>query len=574
MVVPRTLKNIQDIEEAVRMANSLSGVPISELTHSAAHLASTANQIGSQNIASVEEATWAAEMLAEHVRIPNPAVPGLTAVPSLSGLPISELVDSAARLAGMADQIGTKNIEAVIERTGRIAASIAETMPALPALTPANFGFVPGGRAEQAWKDFSDRAAALAGGAAAGEEFVQTLLEDAATVAEHTPAESKEKAESLIWAVLTSVFANIIADPVIEGGKALWPLLIALLTCVPLPKPPPPPPPPPPALIEETSPSSPALLVPGGWRIEGLPGLIREAGPVAEQRLVEFFTAEIRNPNTRQAYAFATARFFQWCENRTLALAGITPFAVAAYIEELQDGYAQPTVKQHLAAIRTMFDYLVVGQVLPANPAASVRGPKHVVKKGKTPVLTASEARALLDSIDIGMGSGVRDRALLGAMVYSFARVGAIVGMNIEDYYQQGKRWWLRLHEKGGKFHEVPVHHKAEEYLDAYLDVAGLRNHKGTPLWRTMSRERTFSENRMSRVDVFRMIKRRVRQAELGVSANCHTFRATGITAYLLNGGSIENAQAIAAHESPRTTKLYDRTADEITLDEIERIVI
>ena len=559
------------------MANSLSGFPISELTHSAAHLASTANHIGIQNIAAVEEATLVAEMLAEHVRMQNPAVPGLTAVPSLSGLPISELVDSAARLAGMADQIGTKNIEAVIERTGRIAASIIETMPALPALTPANFGFVPGGQAEQAWKGFSDQAAALAAGEAAGEESVQALLEEAATVATHTPAESKEKAESLIRAVLINVLSGIIAYSAIEGAKALWPLLITLLTCVPLPKPPPPmpkPPPPPPALMEEAPPSSPALLVPGGWRIEGLPGLIREAGPLAEQRLVEFFTAEIRNPNTRQAYAFATARFFQWCESRNLALASVTPFAVAAYIEELQEGYAQPTVKQHLAAIRTLFDYLVVGQVLPVNPAASVRGPKHVVRKGKTPVLTASETRALLDSIDIGMGSGVRDRALLGAMVYSFARVGAVVGMNAEDYYQQGKRWWLRLHEKGGKFHEVPAHHKAEEYLDAYLEVAGIGDQKGAPLWRSMSRERAFSENRMSRVDVFRMIKRRVRQAELGAAANCHTFRATGITAYLLNGGSIENAQAIAAHESPRTTKLYDRTADEITLDEIERIVI
>ena len=215
-----------------------------------------------------------------------------------------------------------------------------------------------------------------------------------------------------------------------------------------------------------------------------------------------------------------------------------------------------------------------MGQVLPLNPAASVRGPKHVVKKGKTPVLTASEARALLDSIDIGRGSGVRDRALLGTMVYSFARVGAVVGMNVEDYYRQGKRWWLRLHEKGGKFHEVPAHHKAEAYLDAYLDAAGIGNTKSAPLWRSMRRERPISENRMSRVDVFRMIKRRVRQADLGAAANCHTFRATGITAYLLNGRSIENAQAIAAHESPRTTKLYDRTADEITLDEIERIVI
>ena len=208
------------------------------------------------------------------------------------------------------------------------------------------------------------------------------------------------------------------------------------------------------------------------------------------------------------------------------------------------------------------------------NPAAPVRGPKHVVKQGKTPVLSAGEARTLLDSIDLTRPSGLRDRALLATMVYSFARVGAMVSMNVEDYYRQGKRWWLRLHEKGGKFHQVPAHHNAEAYLDAYLEAAGIGNEKGTPLWRSMRRDGTFSQNRMSRIDVFRMVKRRVRQAELGVAANCHTFRATGITAYLLNGGSVENAQAIAAHESPRTTKLYDRTADEISLDEIERIVI
>ena len=116
-------------------------------------------------------------------------------------------------------------------------------------------------------------------------------------------------------------------------------------------------------------------------------------------------------------------------------------------------------------------------------------------------------------------------------MVYSFARVGAVVGMNVEDYYQQGKRWWLRLHEKGGRFHQVPAHHNAEEYLDAYLEAAGIGSEKGTLLWRSMTTVGTFSRNRMSRVDVFRMVKRRVRQAELGVAANCHTFRATGITA-------------------------------------------
>ena len=117
------------------------------------------------------------------------------------------------------------------------------------------------------------------------------------------------------------------------------------------------------------------------------------------------------------------------------------------------------------------------------------------MKKGKTPVLSPEEARLLLDSIDMRELSGLRDRTLLAVMVYSFARVSAVVGMNVEDYYQQGKRWWLRLHEKGGKHHEVPAHHKAEEYLDAYIQAAGIAGRKGTPLWRSMTKERRFSED-------------------------------------------------------------------------------
>jgi integrase/recombinase XerD len=267
--------------------------------------------------------------------------------------------------------------------------------------------------------------------------------------------------------------------------------------------------------------------------------------------------------------------FLTWCELHGRRLESIEPVSVAAYVEHLlQRGLAKPSVKQHLAAIRMLFDWMVMGGVLPFNPASSVRGPRYVVKKGKTPVLTPEEARLLLDSIDVTESSGLRDRALIGVMVFSFARVSAVVGMNVEDYYQQGKRWWLRLHEKGGKHHEVPAHHKAEEYLDAYIAGAGLAGGKGTPLWRTMTKERGTGVGRMGRVDVYRMVQRRVRRAELGAAANCHTFRATGITAYLLNGGSIEGAQAIAAHESPRTTKLYDRTSDDITLDEVERIMI
>jgi integrase/recombinase XerD len=306
---------------------------------------------------------------------------------------------------------------------------------------------------------------------------------------------------------------------------------------------------------------------------EALPAAIGRAGDRAAWRFIEFFTATIRNRNTRAAYARAVAQFFAWCEkHRVHTLEQINPVVVAAYIE--QHPAAAPTVKQHLAAIRMLFDFLVIGQVVPTNPASSVRGPKHVVRRGKTPVLKADQARALLDSIKTDSIIGLRDRAIIGLMCYTFARVSAMVHMRVEDYYQNGKRWWIRLHEKGGKRHEVPAHHNAEAYLDAYLDAAGIWEEHKSPLFRSVDKRRRLTENPMTRTDVLRMVKRRALEAGLPSSTCCHTFRATGITAYLENGGTIENAQAIAAHESPRTTKLYDRTSDEITLDEVERIAI
>jgi integrase/recombinase XerD len=302
-----------------------------------------------------------------------------------------------------------------------------------------------------------------------------------------------------------------------------------------------------------------------------LPRLIVEAGPAAAARFLEFFAAQIANDQTRAAYARAAGQFLAWCAARGLSLRALTPIHVAAYIRTHPG--AVPTVKQHLAAIRVLCDWLVVTQVLPTNPAAAVRGPKHIVTKGKTPVLTAGEARTLLDRIPTRTIVGLRDRALIGVLVYSFARVSAVVGMQRQDYFPQGKRWWLRLHEKGGKRHEVPAHHLAEAYLDAYLTTGALEDPK-TPLFQSVDRARRLTGRALRRREVLAMIKRRAAAAALPPSTCCHTFRATGITAYLSNGGTLEHAQQIAAHASPKTTKLYDRTADTISLDEIERIVI
>ena len=306
-----------------------------------------------------------------------------------------------------------------------------------------------------------------------------------------------------------------------------------------------------------------------------LPAVVAAAGERASERFVEFFTASIRNPNTRKAYAHAVGRFMAWVEDRSLTLEQIRPVVVAAYVEQLQRELAAPSVKLHLAGITMLFNYLVTGGILVYNPASPVRGPNYTVKVGKTPVLTAEECRGLLDSIDSSTVVGLRDRALIGVMTYSFARVGAVVKMNVRDYYCQGKRAWFRLHEKGGKEHQVPAHHRAIAYVEAYLEAAGISGLGRTPLFRaSLGRTGRLTDQGITEAGVLQMIKRRSREAGLPAEICCHTFRATGITAFLANGGELSKAQAIAGHESPRTTKLYDRTAEELTLDEIERIRI
>jgi site-specific recombinase XerD len=175
------------------------------------------------------------------------------------------------------------------------------------------------------------------------------------------------------------------------------------------------------------------------------PRLIAALGSNAELRFLEFFTANIRNPHTRRAYAQATREFLTCCAAAGVpSIAAVQPLHVAAYVEQLSRERSAPTAKQRLAAIRHLFDWLVVGQVIPMNPAASVRGPKHIVKKGKTPVLSPKEARWLLESIDVSTQAGLRDRALIGLMVYSFARIGAALAMKVEDVYVQNRRLWVR----------------------------------------------------------------------------------------------------------------------------------
>jgi len=307
-----------------------------------------------------------------------------------------------------------------------------------------------------------------------------------------------------------------------------------------------------------------------------LPAVLQDAGEDASSRVIEFFTAEIRNPNTREAYARAVRRFFRWAHRKGLNLSDIEPVHIAAYVEE--DERAPATVKQNLAALRRLFDFLVTGQVLEANPAEPVRSPKLQTHTGKTPALTAEEARELLDSIveEKEELPQLRDRAIIGVMTYTFARVSAVVGLDVGDYFQAGHRWKIRLREKGGQRRTVPVHHKAKEYLDAYINEAGIREKRDAPLFQSLKgRTGKLTGNRLLADNALQMVKRRAEDAGFDPDQiSCHTFRATGITTYLENNGDLETAQHIAGHASANTTRIYDHREQKVAQEEIERVRI
>jgi site-specific recombinase XerD len=285
-------------------------------------------------------------------------------------------------------------------------------------------------------------------------------------------------------------------------------------------------------------------------------------------------SARAHEEGRRRLYARACGRFFGWCERRGLTLGTIRPFDVATWVKELRETHSTPGVKQQLAAVRILFDWLITGQVVSTNPVASVRGPKYAVAEGKTPVLDSTEWRRLLDAIPTDTVRDLRDRALIATLTYSFARVGAALKLKVEDLRSQGTGWQLHLHEKGGKEHKMPCHHALAEMLHAYIAAGGIAADRKGWLFRTSPRHNAaaLSEQPMDQKDGWRMIRRRAAAAGIAAPIGNHSFRATGITNFLENGGSLENAQDMAAHASPRTTRLYDRRKDRLKQAEVERI--
>src|ERR1700759_3869324 len=210
-----------------------------------------------------------------------------------------------------------------------------------------------------------------------------------------------------------------------------------------------------------------------------VPALIADIGPEATKRYFEFFTVPIRNKNTRIAYYHAIGQFLDWCQRAGFRdLEDIEPITVAAYVEQHPGSPA--TIKQHMSAIRMLFSWLTEKGILAMNPAREVKTEKFSRREGKTPAFDTEQVQKVLDKIDTSNEVGLRDRALLGTLAYTFARIGAVVNLKVEDYYPSGKRFLLRFKEKGGKEKDLPVPQKSEDLLDEYLKATGLAAEPGS----------------------------------------------------------------------------------------------
>ncbi len=306
----------------------------------------------------------------------------------------------------------------------------------------------------------------------------------------------------------------------------------------------------------------------------GPPAIITRAGFAARFAWDEFFEGELPNRHTRTAYRRAVRQFLGWCEQRDTALQQITPGLVGQYFG--QHAGSIPTKKLHLAAIRRFFDRLVTRHMVALNPAASVCAERYEVIEGKTPEIGVEAARRLLQSLSINHVVGLRDRAIIGTLIYTAVRVGAVAKLTLADLQHDGSHWSLRFTDKGGKSREIPVRHDLEQFIFEYLDAAEIGNDgKESPLFRTTIRKtKTLTMNSMTAPDMCRMVKRRIMDVGLPSRLSPHSFRVTTITDLLSQGHSLSDVQYLAGHADPRTTRLYDRRQKNVTRNIVERISI
>lgn len=304
------------------------------------------------------------------------------------------------------------------------------------------------------------------------------------------------------------------------------------------------------------------------------PSLVERAGSGAKFAWDEFVYGKIRNPHTRDAYTRAIRRFLKYSEQSGRELHSVTPADVGNYLDQLD--LAVATKKLHLSALRHFFDVLVTRHIVVLNPAASVRGERLQVVEGKTPEITIKQARTLLSSVNGDDAVSLRDRAVIGILIYTAARVGAIAKLQRTDFYDVGDQYCLRFKEKGGKSREIPVRHDLQGFIADYLNAAQLidADPKSSLFQTTIRRTKQLTSNGMTSNDMHRMVKRRIKKAGLPWRICPHSFRVATITDLLSQNVPLDEVQNLAGHADPRTTRLYDRRRKKVTRNIVERISI
>lgn len=308
---------------------------------------------------------------------------------------------------------------------------------------------------------------------------------------------------------------------------------------------------------------------------EQLPEVLQRAGSSARFAWEEFFYAKIRNEHTRRAYMRSVRRLLDWCHERSIPLAQISPANIGQFLDGLT--LALPSKKQSVAALRHFFDCLVTRHAIALNPALSVRTERYSVIEGKTLEISPQQARRLLESIDCSRIAGLRDKVVISVLVYTAARVGAVARLQLKDFVDAGDQYYLRFIDKGGKDREIPVRHDLQQLIQRYLQWTQLQlgSDPQRSLLTTCSRGRDcLTLQALAPGDIRRMLKRRLRKIGLSTRLSPHSFRVTTITDLLSQGVPLEDVQLLAGHSDPRTTRLYDRRQRKVNRNIVERISI
>ena len=308
---------------------------------------------------------------------------------------------------------------------------------------------------------------------------------------------------------------------------------------------------------------------------EQMPAILERAGQNAVFAADEFFRATISNPHTRRAYGRAMGRFLSWCEDQGLALEQISPGVAGQYIYELE--VSGPSKNQALAALRHFFDVLTVRHAVAFNPFSSVRGVKHDGREGKTPEISVVQARQLFKLFEDDTSViGKRDKALLGVLAYTGARIGAIAQLKLGDFQDQGEQWVLHFDEKGGKARQVPVRRDLEAWIKEYMEAAGIEDAPAaSPLFRPAEgKPRQLVERFYTAHSMRQQITRRLKQAGLPAIISPHSFRVMVVSDLLSQDMLPKEVQYLVGHSDPSTTQIYDRRQQKVSRNLVERISV